>query len=180
MPAGNTVFDACRRYSYRFIFTFKDGNLKSVWEEVDFLTRRGRDDTITEHFMKSNWREEHSYRFINNIPYKTHALHLVELDITREQHISAEEITHILEKERFVHITDIPINRINYWKVSRYGRLRWTIENQGFNAQKNQGYGLSHKFSRVSPVATCNYYQCLQIAHMIDQLAYMAEHVRKT
>jgi len=107
-------------------------------------------------------------------------LHLVEVDITWKQHISAEEKTHTPEKERFVHITDIPINKINYWQVSEYGRLRWTIENEGFNAQKNQGYGLSHKFSRVSHVATCNYYQCLQIAHMIDQLAYLAEHVRKT
>ena len=177
---NNTVFDACRRCGYRFIFTFKDGNLKSVWEEVDFLTRRGRYDTASWHCKKNNRREEHSYRFINNIPYKTHTLHLVEVDITWEQHISAEEITHTPEKERFVHITDIPINKINYWKVSEYGRLRWTIENEGFNAQKNQGYGLSHKFSRVSHVATCNYYQCLQIAHMIDQLAYLAEHVRKT
>jgi len=50
------------------------------------------------------------------------------------------------------------------------------MENQGFNAQKNQGYGLLHKFSRVSPVATCNYYQCLQIAHMIDQYAHLIDY----
>lgn len=183
---NNTVFNACQRCGYRFIFTLKDGNLKSVWEEVDFLTRRGRDEHYKEskwrdeHFMKSKWREEHSYRVINNIPYKTHTLHLIEMDITREKLISEEEITHTPEKDRFVHITDIPINRINYWKISEYGRLRWTIENQGFNAQKNQGYGLSHKFSRVSHVATCNYYQCLQIAHMIDQLAYLTRNVRET
>ena len=194
---NNTVFDACRKYGYRFILTFKDGNLKTVWEEIDFLSSLGRDEQYKrsewqervdflsrgnkdEHFEKNNRREEHSYRFINNLPFKTHTLHMVELNITWEQHISAEERTHTPEKERFVHITDIPINKINYWQVSEYGRLRWTIENEGFNAQKNQGYGLSHKFSRVSHVATCNYYQCLQIAHMIDQLAYMAEHVRKT
>jgi hypothetical protein len=177
---NNTVFDACRRYGYRFILTFKDGNLKSVWEEVDFLSRIGRVNTSSWHCEKNNRREEHSYRFINNIPYKTHTLHVLELDITWEQHISAEERTHTPEKERFVHITDIPLSKFNCEKVSRHGRLRWTIENEGFNAQKNQGYGLSHKFSRVSSVATCNYYQCLQIAHMIDQLAYLAEHVRKT
>ena len=177
---NNTVFNACRKCGYRFILTFKDGNLKSVWEEVDFLSRRGKDNTTSWHCEKNNRWVEHSYRFINNIPYKTHTLHVLELDITWEQRISAEEITHTPEKERFVHITDIPLSSINCEKVSRYGRLRWTIENEGFNAQKNQGYGLSHKFSRVSPVATCNYYQCLQIAHMIDQLAYLAGHVRKT
>jgi len=194
---NNTIFDACRKYGYRFILTFKDGNLKTVWEEIDFLSSLGRDEQYKrsewqervdflsrgnkdEHFEKNNRREEHSYRFINNLPFKTHMLHFVELNITWEQRISAEEITHTPEKERFVHITDIPLSRFNCEKVSRHGRLRWTIENEGFNVQKNQGYGLSHKFSRVSSVATCNYYQCLQIAHMIDQLAYLAGHVRKT
>jgi len=183
---NNTVFDACRKCGYPFIFTLKDGNLKSVWEEVDFLTRRGKDEHYktskwwNEHYEKSKWREEHRYRFINDIPYKTHTLHLIELNIKWVQQLSTEKITNTPEKVRFVHITDIPINNINYVAVSEHGRLRWTIENEGFNAQKNQGYGLSHKFSRVSHVATCNYYQCLQIAHMIDQLAYLTGHVRKT
>lgn len=177
---NNTVFDICSGYGYRFIFTFKDGNLKSVWEEVDFLWRITKDNTTNWHCKKGNWWETHSYRFINNIQYKTHTLHLVDSDITREHYTADKEVIHRPEKERFVHITDIPLDRNNCKEVSRCGRLRWTIENEGFNAQKNEGYGLSHKFSRVSPVATCNYYQCLQIAHMIDQLAYLAKHVRET
>ena len=183
---NNTVFDACRKCGYAFIFTLKDGNLKSVWDEVDFLTRRGKDEHYkkskwwNEHYEKSKWRKEYSYRVINNIPYMTHTLHLMELNIKWVQQLSTEKITHTPEKVRFVHITDIPMNEINYWRISEYGRLRWTIENEGFNVQKNQGYGLSHKYSRVSHVATCNYYQCLQIAHMIDQLAYMTKHVKET
>ncbi|MCK5137128.1 MAG: hypothetical protein KAR19_15180 [Bacteroidales bacterium] len=176
---NNTVFNTCLKYDYRFIFTFKDGNLKSVWEEVDFLWRITRDNTVSWQCKKGNWWEIHNYRFLNNVPYKTHTLHLVDLDITREQHTSDKERANTAEKERFVHITDILLNRDNCKDISRCGRLRWTIENEGFNAQKNEGYGLSHKYSRVSPVATCNYYQCLQIAHMIDQLAYLAKHVRE-
>ena len=100
---NNTVFDACRRCGYRFIFTLKDGNLRSVWDEVDFLTRRGRDEQYKrsewiervdflsrgnkdEHFEKRKWREDYSYRFIPNIPYKNHTLHVVELNIMWEQH----------------------------------------------------------------------------------------------
>ena len=59
------------------------------------------------------------------------------------------------------------------------GRLRWVIENQGFNTQKNGGYHLSHKFSRTSHTASCNYYQCLQIAHMINQLAVLQRAFKK-
>ena len=44
------------------------------------------------------------------------------------------------------------------------------IENEGFNTQKNLGYGLKHKYSRVDWLASKNYYQCLQIAHLINQL----------
>ncbi|MGC9344373.1 MAG: hypothetical protein ACP5E3_16840, partial [Bacteroidales bacterium] len=153
---NNTVFDTCRRYGYRYILTFKEGNLKRVWEEIDFLLRRNKDNTASLRCKKNNGWEEHSYRYINEIPYKSHKVNVVELDITREQHLSAEEITDIPEKERFVHITDIPLNRANFDLVSMCGRLRWIIENEGFNAQKNEGYGLSHKFSRVSHVATCN------------------------
>ena len=174
-----TVFDFCKRYGYRFIFTFKDGNLRSVWTEVEFYTSLGRDEKYIEHIRKGNWQEKHNYRFLNNLFYRFHKLSMIEVDIKQEQPISTKKILRTPEEMRFVHITDIPLSKVNCRKVSEQGRLRWTIENQGFNVQKNQGYGLSHKFSRVSHVATCNYYQCLQIAHMINQLAYMAQHVRK-
>ncbi|MBT3353746.1 MAG: hypothetical protein HN402_02400 [Candidatus Scalindua sp.] len=177
---NNTVFDICRNYGYHFIFTFKEGNLKSVWEEVNFLWRVTKDNTASWHFKKGNWWETHNYRFINNIQYRKHIFHLIESTITRNRHVPKKDnIPHLAEKERFVHITNIILNRDNCKDISLRGRLRWAIENEGFNAQKNEGYGLSHKFSRVSPVATCNYYQCLQLAHMINQLAYLAKHVKE-
>ena len=67
-------------------------------------------------------------------------------------------------------------------QISTSGRLRCPpageagkIENEGFNIQKNGGYGLSHKFSRTSHTASCNYYQCLQVAHLINQLALLSK-----
>ncbi len=47
--------------------------------------------------------------------------------------------------------------------------LRWTIENQGFNTQKNGGYGLEHVFCSDNQGAK-NFYLLLQIAHLIGQL----------
>ena len=52
----------------------------------------------------------------------------------------------------------------------KLGRQRWKIENEGSDIQKNHGYKLGHKYSRVSVTATKNYYQCMQIAHIINQL----------
>jgi len=38
------------------------------------------------------------------------------------------------------------------------------------NTQKNNGYALGHLFSRASSTSYKNWYQCLQIAHIINQL----------
>jgi len=46
------------------------------------------------------------------------------------------------------------------------GRLRWKIENEGFNSQKNGGYNLEHVYSETGKF----YYLLLQIAHTINQL----------
>lgn len=51
------------------------------------------------------------------------------------------------------------------------GRMRFKIENEGSDIRKNQGYDLGHKYSGVSVTATKNYYQCMQIAHIINQLS---------
>ncbi|MFH1029654.1 MAG: hypothetical protein V1770_00155 [bacterium] len=55
-------------------------------------------------------------------------------------------------------------------EMTASGRMRWKIENEGFNIQKHHGYGLGHKYSRVCMKAMKNYYQCMQIAHIINQL----------
>ena len=49
------------------------------------------------------------------------------------------------------------------------GRLRWKIENEGFNAQKNGGFELEHAYSQNETAAKVFYY-LLQIAHIIFQL----------
>ncbi|MCH7411846.1 hypothetical protein MM239_20870, partial [Belliella sp. DSM 111904] len=67
----------------------------------------------------------------------------------------------------------------NIWKVATLGRLRWTIENQGFNTQKNQGYGMGHKYSRKNFWAMGNYYQLTQIGHLINQLTEKLQKVKE-
>jgi hypothetical protein len=49
------------------------------------------------------------------------------------------------------------------------GRLRWKIENEGFNVQKNGGYALEHAFTK-NPTASKVFYYLLQVAHTIFQL----------
>ena len=62
----------------------------------------------------------------------------------------------------------IPIDYLNYYHISDGGRMRWRIENS-FDYLKEYGYNLGHKYSRVSFNAFKNYYQCMMLAHMINQ-----------
>jgi len=69
-------------------------------------------------------------------------------------------------------LSNIALNEDNVHEISQAGRLRWKIENEGFNNQKNNGYNAEHKFSRTNFNATKNYYQLMQIADIINQLTY--------
>jgi hypothetical protein len=51
---------------------------------------------------------------------------------------------------RFVHVTDILIDETWARLISQTGRLLWKIENEGFNTQKNHGYGLQHNLDSVA------------------------------
>ena len=68
-------------------------------------------------------------------------------------------------------------------RLKRGGRQRWTIENEGFNTQKNGGYGLEHAFSENN-VAQKNFYLLMQIGHIFNQLmekgSLLRERIRAT
>jgi hypothetical protein len=103
------------------------------------------------------------------IDYHTPRLNGVEcIETITKQRIGAQSRT------RFVHLSDIPIDQTCARLISQTGRWHWEIENEGFNTQKNHGYGLQHKFSRRRWQAAKNYYQCLQMAHQINQLMVLS------
>jgi len=53
--------------------------------------------------------------------------------------------------------------------ATKGGRLRWKIENEGFNTQKNSGYALAHAYSTHDHAVKIFYY-LLQVAHALNQL----------
>jgi hypothetical protein len=171
---NNTVFDICKVNNWDFILTFKEGVLKSVWDEAMSLYPLNMAENMQKRVKmekgKDGWMVE-SAMFVNNLPYKKHILNWVE-------YISGH--AHEDNEKRFVHITNMEVNKTTVWDVGFYGRLRWKIENEGFNTQKNQGYNLQHKYCRKCFGAMQNYYQLLQIAHLINQLAEKLKKVKQT
>jgi hypothetical protein len=112
---------------------------------------------------------EQTFRWVNHLDYRGHTLAWLE---------GVEVITpgngDNPSQHRFVHLTNLAVNATTVVELSCTGRLRWKIENEGFNTQKHLGYGLAHKYARVSWQAAKNYYQCLQIGHLINQLTILS------
>jgi hypothetical protein len=126
---NDTFFTICENNRWRFILTFKEGCLKTVWEETMSLypLEEGRNkQSRPAPAVPKIWE---TIMFINKIGYKKHVLHWCEYIRSK---VKAEK------EERFVHISDIAINQSNVREISFYGRLRWKIENEGFNIQKKR------------------------------------------
>jgi len=104
------------------------------------------------------------------MPYHDHQVNYIECHETTVN-ISSGQI----ETQRFVYLTNLTVDNKSCDAISFTGRLHQKIENEGFNTQKKQGYALEHKFSRVSFEAMKNYYQCLQLAHIINQLVEVSQ-----
>ncbi len=168
---NKTVFDICEKNQWNYILTFKEGNLKTIWKEVNSLIPLQEEENRVERSVSKDsngWLHE-DIMFINDLDYKGHKLNWVAY----RSWYKDKEV-----HERFVHLSDMSMDESKAWDYSEDGRLRWNIENQGFNTQKND-YKMNHKFSRKHFGAMQNYYSLLQIAHLINQLTEKLQRVKE-
>jgi hypothetical protein len=152
---NRTFFDICAAHDWRFIVTLKDGNLKSVWEEVEMELLTSKNDRR----ITTRDQAEQRYRWLTGLPYQTFKLSWIECLETKDD-----------QTGRFVFVTDLTVDSENIVELATSGRLRFKIENEGFNTLKNGGYGLEHKYSRTSYNGAKNYISLMHIAHLLNQL----------
>jgi hypothetical protein len=150
--AAGPVFDLCKEYNWRYIIRFKEGSIKSLAEEFHALKDIEPDQT----WERNEKGISKVYKYVLKIPYQAHELNIVEYNQSDMEY-------------PFVFITDLPISRRNCEQLVIDGRCRWKIENEGFNEQKNGGFGLEHMFCEDYN-AIKNHYFLIQIGHMISQL----------
>jgi hypothetical protein len=148
-------FDICKANDWRFLVTLKDGSLKSLWEEIELMPNMKNIRAVT----RPQKAMRQTYRWLAGLQYQGHPLSWVECVEEKSSEVN-----------RFVYVTDIEANFDNVIELATSGRLRFKIENEGFNTLKNHGYALSHKYSRVSAAAMKNYVCLMHIAHLINQL----------
>ena len=114
--------------------------------------------------INKGWYIQNEYRYETGIEYhKKYTLNWVQCVETRSKNEKREV-------SNFEFVTNFIPDNQNVAAIAHGGRLRWKIENEGFNTQKRKGLELEHKYIRKSYNGMKNYYVLLQIAHMILQL----------
>lgn len=165
--AGGPTFETCDRYGWQFVIVLKDDGLPYVNQEFRSLSRMQPENRLIWHTGKRNEVRQDLW-WINDVHYvdtnKTaHTLSVLECMETKPW--KGERRT---TKFKWVMSHKVTSNNAVAFANSG-GRIRWKVENEGFNVQKNGGYGLEHAYSQNT--SSCKvFYFLLQIAHMLSQL----------
>lgn len=170
---NTAVFKICEDYGWKYMIVLQDDDLQTVNREFKTLC------TITPHSRHRVVIDQitYNYQWINHIEYKPR-----ETSTTRSHMLNVLDQVQVNEngdKNHFRWITNIKIEKENVHTLAMGGRLRWKIENEGFNTQKNGGYNLEHCYAE-NPNSAKVFYLLLQIACIIMRLVELGSLTKKT
>lgn len=165
LHACEPFFRKCGKYHWHYLIRFKEGSIPTVGAEYKTLKELEKNRREVKEKEGCIW-----YDFANAIDYNGIPLNLVEYGEERKKTVkSGKKTEEVLEKKKFWFLTDLPVEKKNVADLIERGRMRWKIENEGFNTQKKKGYYLEHLFSR-NYQGIKNHYYLIQIGHMISQI----------
>lgn len=159
-PNGE-IFSICGENKWKYIITLKDDQLPLVHEEYCVLLAMTAGNRLSIEATKTSPKQE--FQWANDISYKDTNRRLHHVNVMECRETVAGKST------RFKHVTNVAPTKENVPELSAGGRLRWKIENEGFNVQKNQGFNLEHAYSR-HPTGWKVFYLLLQMASILEQL----------
>lgn len=154
--ACGPVLDLCRENRWHYIFTLKENGLPSLWDEFVTLQRL----TPQNHTTRRDGKVFQVFRWVNSLKHQDHTVSALDCHET----LPGGRTRH------FAWITDFGVGRRSAITLANQGgRLRWKIENQGFDVQKHHGYEMEHAYA-TQEWAVQNFYFLLQVAHSLHQL----------
>lgn len=175
--AGGPTFDLCQSYRWKFMIVLKDNDLPSVNEEFDALSKLQPENRLAWRTGKEAQIKQ-VFRWVDDIAYvdslkKEHTLSVIECLETKLDKEEQKKTT------KFKWVTNCHVSCKNVATLSNDGgRMRWKIENEGFNIQKKGGYELEHAYTN-NPTSAKVFYLLLQIAHLLAQLLYKANLLKR-
>ena len=165
--AGGPTFTRCEQYGWKYLITLQDGDLPSVHQDFEALMALAPDQHL--HFTPSGYPPvAQAFRWMNDLAYvdteqQAHSLAVIEC-------LETEQIDGQPHTTCFQWVGNFKVTAHQVIPLANQGgRLRWRIENEGFNVQKRGGYALEHAYTQ-NPTAAKVFYFLLQIAHLLSQL----------
>lgn len=166
--AGGPTFALCTQYAWKYLIVLQEADLPSVQNEFRTLAPLPPADHL-HRGPEGPYKLQQDLRWVNDIAYvdsdhREHTVAVLECLETKQAPEAAPQTT------RFKWITNFTVTLQTVTALANEGgRPRWKIENEGFNVQKNGGYGLEHRYSQDA-TASKIFYLLLQIAHLLAQL----------
>jgi hypothetical protein len=174
--AGGPTFALCDQYAWKYLVTLQEADLSSVQEEFRTLAPLMPENQI--HGRPNGpCKLQQDFSWVNDIAYvdserREHTVAVLECLETKQAPQAAPQTT------RFKWITNFSVTpQTASTLANQGGRLRWKIENEGFNVQKNGGYALEHPYS-TDANASKVFYLLLQMAHLLFQLFEASQWLR--
>ena len=154
--ANQNVIRLIESNHWKYIITFKEGSMPERYPEALALADLQKDNRLR--VTMDNGIQ--SLRWAHQLPIAEFTPNVL---FCREK-LKGEQATHFAWLTNF-HICPNNVKNI----ANKGGRLRWKIENEGFNVQKNDGYEMEHPYSE-HPNGFRVFYILLLMAHYITQL----------
>lgn len=166
--AGGPTLSRCKQYGWKYFVVLTDDDLSTVNREFEALCQISPENQL--HLVFDKGKEiEQDYRWMDEIAYldsegQEHKLSVLECVETKPDGEGGKQ------SKKFKWLTNFEMNaRTVSVLANKGGRLRWKIENEGFNDQKNGGFELEHAYSEDETAGKI-FYLLLQVAHIIFQL----------
>jgi len=182
--AGGPTFQICTDYDWKYLIVLREEDLPNLHRSfavaMPQLPNQHKQVDLSEvnlHLRTEQVKQD--YGWVEGLSYadsqkRVHRLNLIECQETRTD--LHRQITSI----HYKWVTNFSLTSRNVDQLANQGgRLRWKIENEGFNVQKNSELNLEHPYSQ-DPTARKIFYLLLQLAHLIFQLIHKGSLLRQT
>jgi hypothetical protein len=148
-------------YRLSFLYVFKEGRTPALWRDFQGLLQACPEQKVE---VETPKKVRQVYRWVNDLDYTDSKDRQWKLNALQCSETHADG-----KQSQWAWLTCLPLAAANVSEVaSGGGRVRWCIENQGFNVQKNSGLNLEHAYSEGEHFGV--YYLLLQLAHLLLQL----------
>ena len=149
--ATETLFGPCEKNHWDYIIRLKDGAMPTVAEEFHRLKDKDPENA----YRGRKWVNElvSQKRDVNVMEWKENG-------------------------KTFQWVTNRQISKENIVRLSKAGRKRWKIENEGFNNQKNHRFQVGHVCCH-NYTAIKNHYMLVQIADALRQLYELKAYINR-